>query len=382
MNSSFDSHTENGDEGNEVRMKFIHLASLRTASENAGVVQQMTWEKAAAEELGLPWQVELWTKDASAGEDSVLRTNPGWMGNFLLRRLHFHLRLRRAARDAGGMVIRHAPLDPFFQFLPRRVRENTWYVFHTKTEDYLRSRGGRIGGLFAWLDRVLTRRALRDTPGIIGVTDELVEHERMRLRMPNLKGLVYPNGLHLADWEDQLSDVRDGVPKVVFIASQFHSWNGLEAVLQSMVDSLSRTAGELHLVGRLLPSQRAFIAEHNLQDIVIEHGSLDASAIQGLLPSMDLSLGAFALHAIDARSACTLKVRESLKAGVPVYAGHHDVGLEDIPDCYRIGAPDWEEILRVAAASRKSDKGQVRRMARPRIDKTTLLERLYEQLCR
>jgi len=140
-------------------MKVIHIASLKTASANPGVVQQMEWEQAAARQLGLDWDVELWTTEP-APHRSVLRQVPRGMQSILLRRLQFHLRLRRAARTHDQIIIRHAPLDPFSLFVPRRIRRKTWYVFHTKMGDYLRGRVGLAGPALAWFDRLFTRRAV------------------------------------------------------------------------------------------------------------------------------------------------------------------------------------------------------------------------------
>ena len=362
-------------------LRVIHMASLRSAQANSGVVQQMEWERAAADEAGLRWESELWTNDARPQGTTVLRQTPGWMSNFLLRRLHFHIQLRKKARNFDRIVIRHAPLDPFFQLLPKSVKRRTWYVFHTKTGDYLRGRGGRIGRLFAWLDQVATRNAMRDAAGVIGVTGELAAYERERLGLPNLSGIVYPNGLHLPDWDAELPDRRQGVPKIIFIASLFHGWNGLEPLLQSIVDNQDAPPAELHLVGRLLPSQQAFIADHGLGDRVIAHGSLKADDIQQRLAAMDISLGAFRLHEVGLTSACTLKVRESLGAGTPVCSGHHDVGLDGLEECYRIIPADWTRIVHAATAARAQNKADVRRAARPRIDKTLLLSALYEKVC-
>lgn len=361
-------------------MRILHIASLRSAEANRGVVQQMEWEQAAALDAGLPWTAELWTVSPKPTNSLILRQVPGWMGGVLLRRLHFHLRLRKAAKEYEQIVIRHAPLDPFCQLLPRWIRRRTWYVFHTKTEDYLRGRGGWLGPLFAWLDKLLTRNALRDAKGIIGVTNELVTHERERLRLPNLAGFVYPNGLYLSDWDADIADNRQGELKIIFIASRFYRWNGLEEILKSMADCKDAHSAQLHLVGDLLPSQREFITEMGLCDRVTIHGSLSAIEIRRLLAAMDISLGAFALHEVGARSACTLKVRESLGAGVPVCAGHHDVGLEGLPRCYRLVPPHWSEIVRAAGCGRLASKVEVRTAARPRIDKKGLVCALYSSL--
>lgn len=360
-------------------MKVLHIASLTRASANLGVVQQMTWEQLAAREAGLDWDVELWTTEA-ASPGSVLRQVPRGTTGFAGRRCHFHRRLRAAAQEYDGIVIRHAPLDPFSLFIPERIRRKTWYVFHTKSADYLTARGKRLGKAFAWFDALFTGRAIGKSAGIIGVTDELAEYERNRLNRPSAKTMVYPNGIFLADWEAPITDKREGALKILFVASRFFEWNGLEKLMDSIANTRTEDRCELHLVGEVLPHQAEFIAEHDLAGRILVHGVLDKQAIASLMASMDLSLGAFAIDKFKMRTACTLKVRESLGAGLPVYAGHSDVGVSDMPECYAEGPADWSAILAKAAEARNRAKEDIRRAARPEIDKVALLTGLASAL--
>lgn len=360
-------------------MKVLHMASLTRASANPGVVQQMEWEQLAAREAGLDWDVELWTTEA-ARPGSVLRQVPRGMTGFAGRRYHFHRRLRAAARNYDRIVIRHAPLDPFSLFIPERIRCKTWYVFHTKTGDYLKARGKRIGKAFAWLDMLFTRRAIGESAGIIGVTDELAEYEQHRLGRPSAKSTVYPNGIFLTDWAAPIADRREGALKIIFVASRFFEWNGLEKLLDSIANTRTPDRWELHLVGQVMPHQAAFIDGHDFAGRIVLHGVLDKQEIASLMASMDLSLGAFALDMVKVSTACTLKVRESLGAGVPVYAGHSDVGVNDMLECYTEGSADWSAILAKAAESRNRAKEDIRRAARPGIDKEKLISDLLLQI--
>lgn len=360
-------------------MKVLHLGSLTQASLNPGVVQQMEWEQLAAREAGLDWDVELWTAEP-APPGSILRQVPRGMRGFIGRRLHFHRRFCDAARYYDRIVIRHAPLDLFSLFISDRVRCKSWYVFHTKTGDYLIAKSKRMGRLLARLDRLFTRRAIGTSAGLIGVTHELVEYEQKRLDRPDVKCAVYPNGIFLTDWCSPIPDRRGGVLKIIFIASWFFDWNGLEILLESIANTGTDTEWELHLVGRLTSRQTALISNYGLAERVVIHGALDKSSIAALMASMDLSLGAFALDKVRMRTACTLKVRESLGAGVPVYAGHSDVGVSDLPECYTEGQAEWSAILVKAAESRMRTKDEIRRAAREWIDKVALLNSLAKEI--
>jgi hypothetical protein len=360
-------------------MKVLHMASLNRASANLGVVQQMEWEQLAAREAGLDWDVELWTTEA-AQLGSVLRQVPRGMTGFFGRRYHFHRRLRAAARKYDRIVIRHAPLDPFSLFIPEWVRCKTWYVFHTKTGNYLTARGKRLGKAFAWFDRQFTRCAIGNSAGIIGVTDELVDYERDRIQCHLAKSATYPNGIFLEDWYSKLPDRRGGPIKIIFIASRFYNWNGLEKLLLSILNTTTDHLWELHLVGQVMPHHIDFIEENGLANQVHIHGVLDEKAIKELMASMDVSLGAFALEQVSATTACTLKVRQSLGLGIPVYAGHDDVGVRFRPDCFQRGGADWGAVLSFAVESRGWSRDRVRSAAREGIDKVALLSELNKAI--
>jgi len=359
--------------------KVLHIGTLNRASANRGVVQQLEWEQAAADDLDFHWSTELFTTDADSSS-GVLRLIPKLMRRFILRRLYTHIRVRRAASNFDTIIIRHAPLDPFGMFYPKSVRKKIWYVFHTNTDFYLRSRIKYIGRISARFDTLLTRLALRSGGRIIGVTEELINVEQSRLKLGGKRSVVYPNGLYLPDWKEDILDKRAGSIKIAFIASRFYDWNGLELIIESMCAKKKIQDCELHLVGELFPHQRKMIEENGLYDQVIEHGVLDKHSIDRLLSRIDLTLGAFALEKVNMVTACTLKVRESLGSGVAVYSGHIDVGFSDSSDFFKTGPADWYSIIEMARKNRGFSKENVRNWARVRIDKNKLLEDLMSEL--
>ena len=77
------------------------------------------------------------------------------------------------------------------------------------------------------------------------------------------------------------------------------------------------------------------------------------------------------------REACTLKVREYLRAGLPVYAAHDDVA--GLP-WFKKGPATLAAALDYADEVRAVDRATVAEDARPFIDKARLLEQLYGEL--
>ena len=74
--------------------------------------------------------------------------------------------------------------------------------------------------------------------------------------------------------------------------------------------------------------------------------------------------------------ASTLKVREYLMWGLPVYAGYVDVFPENFP-FFRSGECDIEAMIEFGLRTKLSSSEEVRRLSKPYIDKSILLKELY-----
>jgi hypothetical protein len=172
-----------------------------------------------------------------------------------------------------------------------------------------------------------------------------------------------------------LPDLRGERPEIVFVASHFAHWHGLEGLLASLC--ASPTDGVLHLVG-IVPEQLLQRAQGDPR--VRTYGELDPSAVDEVVARGWVGLSSFGLAEKGMTEACTLKVREYLRAGVPAYAGHRDSGLPADFAYFRYGAPDWDAIVAYARATRGVARDAVSGAARPFIDKAVLLQRLYQSL--
>jgi hypothetical protein len=113
----------------------------------------------------------------------------------------------------------------------------------------------------------------------------------------------------------------------------------------------------------------------------VAHGKKDAAFIRRKTAEAWVGLSSFALHRQNMRQACTLKVREYLRLGLPVYAGYQDVFQDTFP-YFRQGECNMADLLHYAREVRTSSPVAVAAAARPYIDKKVLLGSLYESLRR
>jgi len=154
----------------------------------------------------------------------------------------------------------------------------------------------------------------------------------------------------------------------------------LTQVIESLAKFSLKDKVELHLVGDVLTPDREAIDRLGLGDQVVLHGRLSLPALREQLAGADIGLASFGLGEAGIREACTLKVREYLAAGVPIYSGHVDAGLPTAFDFYKIGAADFSDIYTYANKMRKVGRLEVRERAQEYIDKGFLIRRLHNWL--
>ena len=132
----------------------------------------------------------------------------------------------------------------------------------------------------------------------------------------------------------------------------------------------------LHIVGNLnyIDEQKAMQDQR-----IVLHGHLSHNEMQELMSKMWLGLSSFALFRQNMKEACTLKVREYLKNGLPVYSGYKDVFPESFP-YYKVGEPNFKAILNYARKMRHKTKEEISNSSRKYIDKEILLKNIYFSL--
>ena len=350
-------------------MSYVHAAVSMNPS--AGVVRQMADEAQAAAALGLDWKVEL-----SQASD-LSRAAARWPAplRYAFLRVRFYLGLVRLSRQGHVILLRHSPGDPFL-FLASFFLGIYFTVHHTLEERELAASGFPFARVQLIIERVLGRNVVARARGIVCVTQEIARHQLRRLPpRPARPVFIYPNGTLYPDAPLAPADRREDRPEVLFVASYFYAWHGLDALLDSMIESSED--GLLHLVGTL-PAAARRKAEGDSR--VRIHGQFDPSRLDPLVARCWLGLSSFSLSSKGMTEACTLKVRDYLRAGLPVYAGHRDSALPEDFEYFRQGPAQWPVILVYARSMRAAPRGTIALAAQPLIDKKVLLERLHRSL--
>lgn len=360
-------------------LRILHSACL--LHPGAGMLQQMQLEQDAATALNLPWRSVMYRPySPQAGgiqlADERVHHRPDApagqkIRNWLALRRHYYAWLQ--TQDCDVHLLRYYVHDPMQLAFMRQTQKPVWLVHHSFEIPELALPGTLAARIRAALEQQIGRHCIARARGIIGVTPELADYEHRRGGQAQQPALIYPNGYAVG--EQALTDRRsDEHIELLFVASDFYAWHGLDLLLASL--PAERQPFVLHLVGRLDAQQQAQAAADPRIRI---HGLLDTAAINRLAEQCWLGLSSFALFRKNMTQACTLKVREYLSQGLPVYSGHADVFPDDFVP-YRHGPAQIGAILDFARQMRPLTRDHVRQAARPHIDKRLLLQQLYAQL--
>ncbi|MDO1528145.1 hypothetical protein QMK61_04790 [Fulvimonas sp. R45] len=362
-------------------MRILHSAAMMTPSR--GQLTQMTWEQQAAENVGLAWDSRFFCPRDSTKPSAIVQYSD--VVSFqdlksLTQKIRSWFKFRRSYYDWLGCVqdsydvllLRYNFHDPYQLAFVRKAKCPVYFVHHTLEVPELFSSHTLMGMVRGVADSFLGPATLRAATGTIGVTDEIARYEYERTGRACLRTAVFPNGVEYSD--DVVLDERQGLPKLLYVAGTFAVWHGLDLLLSALRESKEELT--LHLIGQLSEHEHRLAAR---DPRVRLHGSMPRESIRKIAALCDIGLSTFALQRKKMYQACTLKVRDYLTMGLPVYAGYDDV-FPSAFQYYVNGPVSIEAIVKYAKSMRSVSRQVVADAARPYIDKGVLMKDLLKSL--
>ena len=367
-------------------MKIFHTAALLTPP--VGILSQMEWEQEAAHQLGLDWKVRMFCPAGSAKEGEIIRfseniKNRSGKGklrkliNWVVLRWEYHRWLKSFEASVDIFLLRHYVHDPFQLLFIARCKKPVYLVHHELEGPELElaggfsGKGGFAGKFRATLELLIGRYSIRQSKITIGVTREIIDYETKRALQPGKPSLLYPNGIMYSN--QTVADKRTEMPELIFLASFFKPWHGLDLLLAAMQKNHDKFI--LHLVGDVSLGDKALA--HQDKRVVL-HGRKSHQEIQNIAAACWIGISSFGLFRQNMKEACTLKVREYLMMGLPVYAGYQDIFPTEFK-FYKNGEIDIDKILQFAKIHRQEQRAAISSAARRYIDKVELVRGLFNE---
>lgn len=354
-------------------LRVLHVAVSMNPS--LGVIKQMEYEQLVADELGLPWTSILHTP--SKVNSPIVHQwddlpNSLYLRYFFLRK-NFYDWLMSVEKNYDLIVLRHSVHDLFELFIVSRLGHKLMTMHHTLEVDELRFHGV-IGFIRALAEKYIGLVIFKRSLGVVAVTSEILNYELSRNEESVVKPqFVYPNGIN-SSFKNS-NDLRSDKPEILFMASYFSPWHGLDLLL----DSIEKISIDfcLHIVGAMSKDD---LNRCSNDSRVVIHGVLNGDEIESLMAKSWCGISSLALERNHMKEACSLKVREYLNAGIPVYAKHHDSGLPADFLYFKHGEIDIESIIKFSYEMKFVSRETIASAANIFISKKHLINRFYGNL--
>ena len=364
-------------------MKVLHSAALLRPSQ--GMLNQMMWEKRAAEQLALDWDVGMYCPRGWPGPDEVIihsdfvcheesKSRVGKVADWLKLRYHYYQWLLSLEDEYDVFILRYYVHDPFQLYFLKKAVKPVFFVHHTLEVPELAMPGAISSRARSFIERCIGPYTLGYATGLIGVTHEILDYEKHRgkSKVSKQAEIVYPNGIEYCDMH--LPDRRAEKIEILFVSSFFSPWHGLDLLINNM--KVNRDNFILHIAGVVSHEDLQYLVSDKR---VVLHGQLTHDGIKKLSAHCHCGLSSFALDRNGMKEACTLKVREYLMLGLPVYAGYQDV-FPDSFSYYKKGGAILKDILNYSYQMAKVSKKEIVDSAKEYIDKRALLNNLYQEV--
>lgn len=305
---------------------------------------------------------------------------------------YYYLQRLAPVGEYDALILRYHYADPSMFGFMKQHKGKVFFEHHTK-ELYEIWRSGMpflLKLVTYGFEKTIAPYCLRKAEGVIAVTQEFLDHQIDRARLPaDAPVLVLPNGALFTDREIKLCPIG-AVLRFVFVADRFRPWHGLSRLLASMAAYQGGNRLELALAGQLSESQLVEVETFNSMgsnvrvDVV---GVLSQQKLLQLLSGCHIAIDSLSTFELDMQESSTLKVRLYLEAGIPWFSAtpDSDVGANSHV-CFLVPneAPPFnvEDILRWREQLNAEQFNDAVVQLRARVDWREKLKTLNTWVCR
>lgn len=355
--------------------KILHINGLRELT--TGQRQQLDAEYKASLKLSdIKWDIL-----AFHNSDSNLpfeRSFPIFFRPLFLRNLYIWLILLKLQKEYDLILLRHMTFDPFALVFSHFIH-NRISIHHSKEiEELPLIRRGWKGILASKLEVLSGKVCIDNSLAVIGVTQDIAEYQN-KARSLNKELFKYSNGVDVDSSPIAPDNRHDTTINIAFACGYFSEWHGLDLLVDSLEKAdISNQAVTIHLIGNLSKEQENELC--NNKHFVI-HGHLNGNSYFNVLSKCDVALGSLALYRQNMTEGSTLKVRDMLASGIPVYSTHIDTQLKKNSEFYFYDENlNIYNLIEFARKMKNIDRNHVRDNTRQYIDKSKIMSQLLLEI--
>ncbi len=324
-------------------------------------------EKITAIEHNLPWDVYL--------HISVERIETTNKLNLFIDRLKYYAQVFKFTRQYRFVLLRYIPADPFFALLLLTSGKKICTIHHTKEDvEILNSHSISLKNIVKFVIEFIFGPISRThVHTLISKTNEIGLYQtKQSIGKKKSDYVIYPNA---GRYSKVVEDKRSKKPTFLFVSSTLNQpWQGVDVMLELFKNY--QGVYSLHIVGFADESlKQEILSNHQIK----YHGSLSIEEIRSLSFKCDIGLSCFAMYRSNLTEASSLKVRDYLSFGLPVYLTYKDIFPNNFKFC-RYGESDINQIMEYAKTSKKWSKSEVMKSSEPYISRKKIMVQVLNQL--
>lgn len=316
-------------------MRIAHISILPDFS--AGIFKKIEDKANIARQNGLEIDFYLLNpvKNHQANNLFIVKKSYNWLPTVFLKTTAFRLfKMNSLVKaipldDYDAIVLRYPLVDGFgYHSYAKKYGHKTFTEHHTDEISELFAVGRKVDRLRAYIEKLYAARFLSKMAGIVAVTDEIRQIELAKTNNP-LPSLTLANGINVDSYPSTGFVPFDGnTLDMVFIASKFEPWQGLEGMLNRLEKYPGHVKVNLHLIGELSQEQITLLKQAKNSNIsILPHGTLYNDGLNLLMEKANIAISTLFLSKKNMQEACPLKSREYIARGLPFVYAYKDTDL-------------------------------------------------------
>ena len=365
----------------------IKIAYLIVSISYSGILKQIEYDYQLTKNIkNLDWKN--FTFLDRIEQNSYFKKLPFLFCGVFGRRLFTWLWLLKNSKDYDFVIMRHLEFDIFSLlfswFVPNRI-----HIHHSKEIEELKLRRNNWKGKIASkVEKFTGGIAVRNSSAILTVSKDLMHYQRTTRKLSkDFPIFHFPNGIIVKN-TPILKDIinNEYSIEIGFIAAKFHPWHGLDLLIDNCKNYLRKDKNIIlvfHLIGELDSNyldQIKIINQSNSKIKFKVYGSLKQKEYWKIFCNCNIGIGSLAMYRNGLTDGCTLKVREMLAMGLPIFSGHKDTALpNDFPYYYSKGG-NIDDIIEFSRKVANVTRQEVRNASYKYIEKSICFKDLAEDL--
>lgn len=167
--------------------------------------------------------------------------------------------------------------------------------------------------------------------GVIGISNDVLVTLKNRLNNQYIRSYVFSNGISIKNYNQRKTPKLNKTFHLVFVASVFNKWHGLDRLLKSCSLYKGDRKVCLHLVGKI-NDEYSMLIKNSKTDYfeIILHGKKTQEELSELYKSMHMACDSLAMFRLNMSQSSTLKSKECILHTLPFLYSAPDLDLVSV----------------------------------------------------